>query len=176
MSGESSSGSALINDVYNEIQQHGGLDRRHEDISEPHYDQPQMQPMPPTRMMTQQEEMYRRQQYEDAIERYDTSDESAEQDTEYQHDKYERNETPPQKQQMIDVSKHGIVSDNLFGRIMDMLKEPIVVFVVLALMLMPYMTYMTTTMFPFTKENVMFLVIIKAIIGTILYCIVRAII
>ena len=76
-------------------------------------------------------------------------------------------------EELLDVSKYGMNKDGMIDKLLDNLKDPIIFFVIASVIMIPYVTYVITVTFPFTRDNVIYLVMIKALFGTLLFALVK---
>jgi hypothetical protein len=163
----------IMDDVLTDFEQHGGFNESmHTDIETG--EQPQMYPsqqQQPQQMFNPnieypQQQPYMQDDYETTeqpiiiSEPVSVNDKSSSSSSEINED-------------LLDVSKYGMNKDGIIDKLLDNLKDPIIFFVIASVIMIPYVTYVITVTFPFTRDNVIYLVMIKALFGTLLFALVK---
>jgi len=165
----------IMDDVITDLEQHGGFNESiHSNIETGEQSQmyQQQQPQQPQTMYDPNGGMYPQQQYPQ--DEYETGEPPIiiTEPTE-NNDLSSSSSSSTDDNDLLDVRKYGMSKDGIIDKLLDNLKEPIIFFIIVAIVMIPYVTYLVTVMFPFTRNNVMYLVMIKAFFGTLLFSIVK---
>ena len=163
----------IMDDVLTDFEQHGGFNEAiHTNIETG--DQSQMYPQ---QQPQQQQPMfnpnvgYPQQQY--MQDDYETTEQPIILSEPVSVNDKSSSSSSDMNEELLDVSKYGMNKEGLIDKLLDNLKEPIMFFIIASVIMIPYVTYVVTVAFPFTRDNVIYLVLIKALFGTLLFALVK---
>jgi len=154
--------SDLINQVYNELEQHGEIDENDE-VGDIH-----------TMLMPKQvtPEQYNQIQAQQRVHFNESQNDEYDEISE-EHEPIER--PMPRSAEPFTVVIEP-PKQSMFTIIFNKLQDGIIFFAISFITLLPYLAYVITIIFPFTKNNHIYSIVIRALIGSLIFGSVKAII